>query len=240
MKNPLLSRVLGESDDVVPVIANVPRRTHRDRMRQPVEDRPETSDDSVRRMVGEGSEEKEEGIIPDEAEELDTTEITVGKPLKQPKEIVQEPSHPVADKEKYQTPYAALTAPDVTPQSTEPIDPSALPGAAGPERFTAADLERAPAAETAPEDGTDPAVRAMDVLLGRNRAPKPATQPGEFEAAGAIKTEEQANAALGIKSPVFEQAATKAASLLEGGGAMPPPTTGDGSQIYSAFRRFAG
>jgi hypothetical protein len=65
----------------------------------------------------------------------------------------------------------------------------------------------------------------MDVLLGRNRASKPATQPGEFEAAGAIKTEEQANAALGIKSPVFEQAADRRSR---------PQNQGDGSRVGGA------
>jgi hypothetical protein len=37
MKNPLLSRVLGESDDVVPVIANVPSEETQDALRSFVE-----------------------------------------------------------------------------------------------------------------------------------------------------------------------------------------------------------
>lgn len=237
MKNPMMARLLGESDDVVPVIANVPRATLRSRMvkdRQPKTD----DDDSVQRMVGEAREEEE--IIPDDAQPVDKHEMTVGKPLREPKEVVQEPSHPTGDKEKYQTPYAALTAPDVTPQSTVPIDPSEVPGSPTPEKFTAAQLDHA-----VPEGGEDPAVKAMDVLLGRTRAAKPATQPGEFEQAGAIKTEEQAAAALGIQTPIQEAAAAKAASLMmaakDGGGQMPPPPPpSDGAAVYSAFRKFSG
>lgn len=238
MKNPLLARVLGESTgDVVPVIANMPRRNYRERMvkaREPKED----DDDSVKRMVGEARQ-KEEEIIPDDAQPIDKNEMTVGKPLREPKEVVQEPSHPPGDKEKFQTPYAALTAPDVTPQSTQPIDPSAVPGTPAPEKFTAAELERA---EPEPGlGGEDRAVKAMDVLLGRTRTGKPATQPGEFEQAGAIRTEEEAAAALGIKTPLQENATARAASVLTPGGAMPPPPApGDGTAIYSAFRRFSG
>jgi len=245
MKNPLMSRLLGEnSGDVVPVIANMPRKNYRDRMVQSRQiEREEPADDnSVSRMVGEAKREEDE-IIPADAQPVDKHEMTVGKPLREPKEIVQEPSHPTASKEKYQTPYAALTAPDVTPQATQPIDPSQVPGAGGPEKFTASDLERA-----RPDTGLggeDVAVKAMDVLLGRNRAAKPATQPGEFAQAGAITTEEQAAAALGIQTPLQEEAQSKAASVLvvatQGGAGMPPPApVGDGSAIYSAFRRFSG
>lgn len=251
MKNPLFARLLGESDDVVPVIANVPRETYRNRMVKARQIEGDEDDDSVSRMVGESVEDgdenndgREDSVIPDNAEPVDPTEMTVGKPLRKTKEIVQEPSHPVADKEKYQTPYAALTAPDVTPQATQPIDPSQVPGAAGPERFRAADLEKVETPDTIPSGGEDMAVKAMDVLLGRNRASKPATQPGEFEAAGAVVTEELAAAMMGV-SPIAEDAQAKAASMLvaakDGGSSMPAPTPqGDGTAIYRAFRRFAG
>lgn len=245
MKNPMLSRLLGESDSVVPVIANVPRETFRNRMVKSRQIEDEEDEDSVKRMVKEAVEEpsdRDEEVIPDDAEDMDTTEIVVGKPLKQPKEVVQEPSHPTGEKEKYQTPYAALTAPDVTPMSTQPIDPAEVPGAAGPEKFTASDLERAEPVEQPQGDMT---ARAMDVLLGRNRASKPPTQPGEFEQAGAIQTEEEAAAALGIQTPLQEDAKARAAAAVvpatDGGAGMPPPTPqSDGRAIYSAFRRFAG
>lgn len=248
MRSPLMSRLLGESTgDVVPVIANMPRKTYRDRMTQkrtPDKDpeEPDAATDSVQRMVGEAR--REEKIIPDDAQPIDSTEMTVGKPLREPKEIVQEPSHPPGEKEKFQTPYAALTAPDVTPQSTQPIDPSEVPGNTTPERFTASELERAQP-EPSGLGGEDTAVKAMDVLLGRTRAAKPPTQPGEFEQAGAIKTEEEAAAALGIKTPLQEEAAAKAASVLVaaaagGAGMPPPPPSSDGAAVYSAFRKFNG
>lgn len=244
---PMLKRVLGESGDVVPVIANVPRETFRNRMvkaRQIEGD--DDDDDSVNRMVKEAVEQpsdEDDEIIPDNAEPVDPTEMTVGKPLRAPKEVVQEPSHPTGDKEKYQTPYAALTAPDVTPQATQPIDPSRVPGAAGPEKFTASDLGRAEETPAAPQHDT--VTTAMNVLLGRNRASKPATQPGEFDQAGAVTTEEQAAAMLGIQTPIQEEAKAKAASAVvaaaNGGSAMPPPPPpSDGSAIYNAFRRFSG
>jgi hypothetical protein len=164
--------------------------------------------------------------------------------MREPKEIVQEPSHPTSDKEKYLTPYSALTAPDVTPMSTQPIDPSEVPGTPSPERFSAADLERA--TETGgQEQPNDNAARAMDVLLGKNRAAKPATQPGDFEQAGAV-TSEMAASMAGVNTIVIqEEAASKAASALvpavDGGNGMPPPPPpSDGAKVYSAFRRFAG
>lgn len=245
MSNPLMARLLGENGDVVPVLANVPRETFRNRMvknRQIKSD--DDSDDSVKRMVGEAAE-KEEEIIPKDAEDVDASEMTVGKPLRPTKEVVQEPSHPQAAKEKYLTPYSALTAPDVTPQSTQPIDPAQVPGMAGPEKFTAADLERA---QPTGQPTSDVAAKAMDVLLGRNRA-KPAAEQGQgelerFQTAGTAVTEEQAAAMMGV-SPVAEEAAAKAANLLvaakDGGSAMPDPAPiSDGRQIMSAFRRFNG
>lgn len=249
MKNPMMARLLGESDDVVPVIAHVPQHVRRDRLTNArrMERKGEKDDDddsSVARMVGE-AQKREEEIIPDDAEPVSKHEMTVGKPLREPKEIVQEPSHPPGDKEKYQTPYAALTAPDVTPMSTQPIDPSEVPGNTKPEKFTAAQLERAVPVdgENSGLGGEDTAVKAMDVLLGRQRTGKPARTMGEFDQAGATTTtEEQAAAMLGIKTPLQEQAAAKAANMLvPGGAAMPAPAAPtDGSAVYSAFRRFTG
>lgn len=244
MKNALMARLLGESDDVVPVIANTPRAVLRSRsLRDGRPSAKEADDDassSVRRMVGEGTEKPP--VIPDDAEPMDTVDTMLGKPLRPVKEIVQEPSHP-ADKEKFQTPYAALTAPDVTPQATQPIDPSSVPGATGPEKFTASDLERAPDGEEMPSGAS--AETAMNVLLGRGRASKAPTQPGEFEQAGAITTEEAAAAALGIVTPLQEAAAVRAANVLvsaiDGGGGMPSPApASDGKAVCDAFRRFKG
>lgn len=234
-----MSRVLGETTtgDVAPVLANRPRMDYAERLRRLRSRRgedPETGNVDVKRMVGE-SDSEDDSVIPDDAEPVDPSEMSDGKPLRPVRDIVQEPSHPVADKEKYQTPYAALTAPDVTPQSTQPIDPSNVPGTTTPERFTAADL-----AQSGGNDTSDVAAKAMDVLLGRNRASKPATTPADFSRAGDITTEEAARL-VGVQPPVFEDAKAKAAAVLQEGGAMPPPApASDGSAVYSAFRRFNG
>lgn len=245
MSNPMLHRLLGESGDVVPVLAGIPRdafRKRTDKNRQKMHaDETDTEADSVHRMVGEAEEDREdEGVIPDDAEDVDTSDRIGGKLLRQPREVVQEPSHPLADKEKFQTPYAALTAPDVTPHSTRPIDPSQVPGAPRPERFSVADFENAGSVPTHP-DSEEMASKAMDVLLGRNRAPKPATQPGEFEQAGKISTEEAARM-IGVQS-IAEDAKARAASMLtaskDGGQGMPDPASpSDGSAVCSVFRRF--
>lgn len=240
MNNRIMAKLLGE-DDVSPVMANVPRATYRNRMLKRKAPDSETENGSVSRMVRESSEDstdsENEDIIPKDAKSISSVEMSVGKPIHTPKDVVQEPSYPQAEKEKYMTPYSALTAPDVTPQSSQPIDPSQIPGASGPERFTALDLEQANPVEQPDVSKT------MDILLGRNRS-KPALKPEEFEQAGAITTEEAA-AMLGISTPLQEHASSKAAGMLvsarDGGSAMPDPVpASDGSKIYSAFRRFNG
>ena len=252
-KNPLLARVLGESDDVVPVIANLPRANYRDRLSRLRARRGEDADgktlsdgDSVRRMVGEADAKRDERIIPDDAEDVDTSEMTVGKPLRPVKDVVLEPSHPSAEKEMYMTPYSALTAPDVTPRSTQPVDPSRVPGAGAPEKFTVADLERGtPVGAPEAERRTDGVINPMDLLLNRQRPAAPAGDRQEFEDAGTVTTEEQAAALLGIRTPLQESARATAANVMvssiDGGTPMPPPAAPtDGKNIYSAFRRFAG
>jgi len=238
--NPFLARVIGESD-VVPVLANVPRGSRRrPGAAKPVEPEDEAVDDSISRMVRESSQEEaspsdEESLIPPEAKPVDGT-ATVGKPLRPLKAVVQEPSHPTAAKEKFLTPYAALTAPDVTPQALTPIDPSQVPGAAKPEQFTVADLSRTP--ETT-EAHPDAAAQAMRVLLGHQPAAKPPANTAEAANAGAVRTAE----ALAAKITAEAVASAPPSVLVaasEGGAPMPAHVTGDGSAILSTFRRFSG
>lgn len=240
MSNPFLAQVLGE--EVVPVLANVPRSTFRSRMkpRQVQRTRSGRSDqDSVRRVIGEA---REEELIPDDAQDISSEEMVVGKPIKPVKDVVQEPSYPVADKEKYLTPYSALTAPDVTPQALQPIDPSTIPGGSVPETFRAGDI----VAEPESQASSDVAASAMNVLLGKSRAPAPAPTSSEFKEAGNVVTAEQAESMLGINSSLQEgQAKSAAVSALvpatDGGSAMPPPApASDGKQVCSVFRRFVG
>lgn len=246
--NAMVKRLLGskptahESYDnsTLPVLNSTTSQTFRSRnrkFRQGDSEEDTDSRDSVKRVMGEST--NEISVIPDDAEPVDDSDMVVGKPLRAPKEVVQEPSYP-ADKESYQTPYAALTAPDVTPQSTQPIDPSEVPGAGAPEKFTAKDLENAELIDGA---SGNTAADAMNVLLGRTRTSKPATQPGEFEQAGAVATEEQAASMLGILTPLQENAKAKAAnsmvSSIDGGAGMPAPAAvSDGSKVYGAFRKF--
>lgn len=241
--NPLLAKITGriQEDDVVPVPAGaVTRRTYRDRLTQQRQLRRGPEDekdaDALRRVVGEA----QEGIIPDNAEELDDVGIsTLPKTLKPIKDVVQEPTYPTADREKLMTPYSALTAPDATPDALTPIDPSKVPGTTA-QTFTAAELEKAeekPEEEEVEGPGVDKATRTMDLLLGRSRAAKPAADRAEAEKMGAITTEAAARAALKIDPPGMAE--TIGAAMVPGM-PMPPPTTGDAKVICEAFRRFMG
>ena len=197
----------------------------------------------LRKVLGEGSSNK--SLFPDNARDMDATNDIVGKPLRPIVKVVQEPSRPSGDKEKYLTPYAALTAPDCTPDSLKPIDSSRVPGSTGPERFTASDLENT---QEVPETGLGsqhPSMKAMDVLLGRRRTGNPARTPAEFQEAGNVQTEAQAAAMVaslnedaGASAKVAAQSAILSA---QDGGAMPEPAPpSDGRNVLSAFRRFVG
>jgi hypothetical protein len=195
----------------------------------------------LRKVLGEEA----KGIFPEDAEELDQNIDVVGKPLRPIHKVVQEPSKPPGEKERYLTPYSALTAPDCTPDSLQPIDPSKVPGAGGPERFTAADLENAQEVPQTSMGQQDPAMRAMDVLLGHRRMGSTAKNPQEYAAAGAISTEE-AEALVRGQSPLNEEVAVQAktfastamVSAQEGGEMPPPQAPSDGKKVYNTFRRF--
>lgn len=239
--SPEVARLMGLSEDssVVPVLAH-PNRL-RDRFGRPVR---RTDPRTVK-------ESDEESLFPDDAEEMDSVESgNLATNLRPVRRVVQEPSHPYADKEKYLTPTAALTAPDCTPDALTPIDPGQVPGQpSAPASFTWQDVKNAaPAAPAGPEEktaGEDSAVHAMDTILGRKRENKPANNMQQFTQAGAIKTESQAYAALNIEQPgVAEAAKAKAAEMLtphvaaDGSSAMPEPKQGNGQKICEAFRRW--
>lgn len=229
--NDVLRRVMGKAqaideDDVVPVIASLPRRAFRDRMKRDRGDRDEQAE-ALKRTIGEA----EGDVIPrdaDEIEDKDTSTITAK--LRPVKDVVQEPSYPPGDKEKYISPYTALTAPDITPKNLTPIDPSSLPGVKA-NSFQAKDAADQPATELpAPEEGADKATRAMDVLLGRQRTGSPPRDTAELADAGRVTSEAQAAALLGI-GPSGE-------ALLGQNKEMPPPVQTDGKAIYETARRF--
>lgn len=250
--NSILAKVTGSSiqeDDVVPVPAGgLTRRNYRDRaMRDRVKRQGDKEGDmqesDLRRVLGEA----ERNIIPDNAEEIDDgSQSVLPKSMKPIKDVVQEPSYPYTEKEKLLTPYAALTAPDATPDALKPIPPSKVPGNTM-QTFTSAELEKSnveepeetipPSAEEFEGPGVDKATRAMDVLLGRDRGARPAKTRAEAEQAAAITTEAAAYNALKIDPPGMAE--TLAATLTPGI-PMPEPKQADGKPIYEAFRRFNG
>ena len=203
----------------------------------------------LKKVLGEGSE--SDGLFPDDAQELDKSQDIVGKPLNPIVKVVQEPARPSGDKERYLTPYSALTAPDCTPDSLKPIDAAKVPGGPGPERFMAADLDQS--GPESPQTGLGqehPSLKAMDVLLGRKRTGGPAHTAQDFVSGGAIKTEEDARAAVagmalnedaGEAVLKAKQFAAEAIISAQDGGVMPDPTPpGDGRHVLNAFRRFVG
>jgi hypothetical protein len=195
----------------------------------------------LKRVLGE--ERGTKGVIPDDAEEHDMSQEVVGKPLAKLTRVVQEPGKPTGEKEKYLTPYSALTAPDCTPDSQQPIDPSKVPGSGNPQKFTVSDLENAP---ELPQNGmgqSDPSMRAMDTLLGHRRMGAPARNPQEFASSGAVTTEEAETL---VQSMTLNEGAPEAhghaaAALLSAkdGGTMPEPTSNfNPVNAYEAMRRF--
>ena len=230
--NDVMRRVLGKpltEDDVVPVLANLPRKFFHDRQRPQSSDR-QRPQSALRRTIGEA----EGDVIPADAQDIEDKDVaTLTTRLRPVKDVVQEPSYPAGEKEKYLSPYAALTAPDITPKSMTPNDPSSLPGVKA-NTFRAKDIaEPESAAEIqAPNDNVDKATRAMDVILGRQRTGAPAQNKNEFAAAGQVTTEAQAAAMLGLS------AGPSGAALLGQGKEMAAPTQGDGKAIYETARRF--
>ena len=272
MNNPILDQVMGRRpvcEDVPVPCAVLPRRSYRDRLERqrlrrdpegldtPQQRKNESMDADLRAVLGEASGPPEEGeenkgqneVIPANAEEIDGMEHVVTTRLNKIKDVVQEPSYPSGEKEKYLTPYAALTAPDATPEAMTAQDPSKVPGMASPNKFSWSDLEKAtpePPPEAAmPSTGGDTAVNAMDVLLGRDRSARPARDMQEIAAAGQVTTEEAALAAMGIQNPVIaEEAAAKAAAALvanpdpTGGSLMPEHRAADSKKVYETARKW--
>ena len=250
--NPLVDQVMGRfpstlaEDDVVPVPCTVTRRSFRDRMVQQrqrpkpegQEDEPKDAEESMaadlRAVLGEAD---ENDIIPQGAKEIDPTDHIITARMNPIKDVVQEPSHPSGEKEKYLTPYAALTAPDATPEGMTPIDPSKVPGAASSAgQFTWGDLQKAPPEpSTEPAPAVDIATQAMDVLLGRNRAGSPAKDGREFARAGAAATEAMESA---VTAQIKTQTALTANPDPSGESLMPEHKAADPKKLYEAVRKY--
>lgn len=146
----IVRQLLGED---VPVPVGVRRNTSaRVRNRQ-----------SVRRRTAAailGLAESDEPIIPDDAEELDSPSAIPGlrdvekdAPADEAETDTEETCQDWED-QKLIPPKAALVAPDLTPHTLEPIDPSDVPKP-----------------ETHASSEASPAINPLDVLLGRQSSP---------------------------------------------------------------------
>ena len=244
--NDLVSRMIGGVTEDVPVpCAAVTTKSMRSRLnkmrrrRDPdgIESDDDDDNDTVRRVLGESEDDDDQemdGIFPTSAEDLDTHNTALQTPLRPIKDVVQEPSHPTGEKEKLLTPYSALTAPDVTPNSMEPIDPSKVPGMEPGAAFKAQDLD---IEGTPPSAEASPVVNAMDVLLGRRRGQAQSAAPEEKgevpgEAAPIMTAEAAERMVNGMGNGVSGEA------VLQQGVPMPtPPPPSTGGNIMEAFRR---
>jgi hypothetical protein len=252
-KSDLVKHLLGESD-VVPVLANVSpsvrfRRFLRGRNRnfrsvkddEDDEDNEDMSgddemekddfdDSTVKSVIGENQE--DDKIIPDDAEEIDVVKLTTQAYLKNKEKKSTKHCRPINN--KCLTPHAALTAPDITPEATKPIDPSEIPGVKPFDKFKATDLAEPASKEK--ENSSASAKAAIDTLLGR-RADKE-------EISGEEKPESIKHEAISLsgKSALIE---TQLAAMMTGIGSpdeckMPYPIVSDGKAILEAFHQIKG
>lgn len=253
MNNPLISAIMGkptnghtplvESSDVVPVPGGgITRKSYRDRLVQLRRRRGEDEEGNplslessdVAAVLGEAKGD----VIPDDAEELNKSELpgTVTTKLNPIKDVVEEPGRPRDPDEVFISPKSALTAPDATPDSMTPSDPSNLPGVEKtsftvPQVVTRGEeLPAEEAPEAATKTGMDTATRTMDLLLGRRRVGAPAKKAEEYAMTGAVTTEAQALSMLGMGKG--------GDTLLAQGQEMPAPAAGDGKTIYESARRW--
>lgn len=251
-----MDRVLGRtaikeattSSAVVPVEASFPawRNSGRDRGQARKKKRSRMVASVIGRMSEAEDDETEteappESVFPDDAEEIDGQEATTPQSVKGAgpvKGFKKEPES--GDDEELMTPRSALVAPDVTPESEKPLDPSMVPGGETSRYFTADQLEQA--SSEAPEDIQQPTGSAMDTILARGRgASKPRSSivpPGSATppAAGGVSME-SAYTMVGAIPPgsnFVEEA------LLKQGSPMPDHKPADGRKVLESFRRFAG
>ena len=173
-----------------------------------------------------GMAEGDDSIIPDDAEETDQVAGPAGFKIDTgASEREQEPTAPMTpdgeggDSPELIQPKAALVAPDVTPHTLEPIDPSEVPAPKKPE----ASVNAPPA----PPEAQGQAVNPLDVLLGRktNQAAPPPENVVTAESAQAT-----VNTILKTGVP---------SDVLQRGKEMPPPTPADPSKIMEAFSKFS-
>jgi hypothetical protein len=227
--NPLVAQMTGrrvQEDVPVPVAACRSEIPNRRKDRRSVQRR------TAAAMMGmrEDQDQDQDGIIPGDADEVDNYGGPAGTKVDHDKveddETPDDAMTPASSGYEEETgeliaPSAALVAPDVTPHTLEPLDPSQVPAPKQP--------AAAPAPPAAPAATGQPPIDPMDVLLGRRSGRQP--MPPE-ETAPPVTTEAaQAtiNATLGVSGP---------GDLLGQGREMPPPAPGDAKKVMEAFYRF--
>ena len=229
--NPLIAQMTGKSRirEDVPLVPGAPRsKSARERTRPNLHRR------TAAAMLGLGEAEREdaESIIPDDAEEVQNITGPSGIRLDdEPSKKDQEPDEPDtpsavpgSEEDQLLSPRDALVAPDVTPQSLEPIDASEVPAAKGVNvpKFVPSQPQAPP-----PPNQVDP----MDVLLGRtsNRPARPEAPPEN------VVTAESAQATV---NTLLNAAGGGGQALLKPKQPMPDPASGDGSKIMEAFDKY--
>ncbi len=216
--NPLIRQMLGRQvQEDVPVPVAVRRSPLlRNRDRRGVQRR------TAAAMMGVS--EAETPIIPDDAEEMEmyggSSGIQLDSPALDDENQPETPEAPDTAAEEDETgliqPRAALVAPDVTPKTLEPIDPSEVPAPSKP-------ATTASGAPKVSDDGKG-ASDALNVLLGRT--PGWSQLPPE-NIVTAEASQASVNASLGLKQDFLGQ-----------GKEMPPPVPGNPSKVMEAFYRF--
>jgi hypothetical protein len=238
----MIDEILGRADEncsVVPVPATRQQRPIPGRKDPPKDEEEEKlRRQAVRRRSVVASiigmvESDDEGIIPGDAERVDTltgSEQIPGihsDPL--PKaEGPAEPDGEGSDDDELIQPTAALVAPDITPNVMQPIDPSRVPAPVSrpqPPPSVAAAQQMGAAEASADATGV------LATILGRqNREPQPEAYEQEAVAESMV--------AAMTHPAIVKQRVAEALTPESAGAAMPIHQEGDGKTVYNTFRRF--
>jgi len=193
----------------------------------------------------EDEDEQEKGVIPGDAKEVDSL-VTSVSAVSVETPVMPDPDKPASmlkPGEPLISPAAALVAPDVTPDSLKPLDPSQVPGA---DKGTPPEAMPAPSLPSeARYSPTEPGA-ALDMVLGRTapaNMPAYASSGPALQAGGTMPVESMLP---GIPSPsTFASSAATAVPLSEAalmrsqGAGMPEHIAANGDAVLSAFRRFS-
>ena len=247
---------VAEDYSVPPVLAGKQQRPVPSRSQPPKEDakiaarRAAVRRQSVLASIMGMTESEEEGIIPTDAQELDTENFGAVIPgvKKDPLPKAGGPAEPTGcqnpGQEELIQPFAALVAPDLTPNTLKPIDPSRVPQ---PPRPPMPQMPAAQPQQSAPlpQGSVGYAGRdVMDMLLGRqNNGPQPApnSRPPYYQQEESIAMAESLAASMAVdESEIKAKVAASLTTADPGTCLMPNHKEGDGKTVFNSFRRFMG